>query len=335
MTTKKITQLTALTNPVDADVFPIEDTTTVATKKISWTTIKSLLNTYFSTLFTAKNTAITGATKTKITYDAKGLVTDGADATTADISDATNYRYCTDAQKTVIGNTSGTNTGDETAARVGTLISGSSAKDTLVDADLFAASNSASSNVLVKHTWAKLKTGISTLFKGFYSMSSSIVSGAYSTDTYLAGSCITIPTAGGWQAGTQYRLLFDMYKSAAGTAAFVIRIRIGTLGTTSDAVVLTLTFGAGTASIDYGIFELLLNFHSVGANAAISAVARCTHNLAATGLVSTGTAGVGVIRNDDEFDSTTSTKIGVSINGGTSFSGTCSLVQAELRGLSV
>jgi hypothetical protein len=59
-----------------------------------------------------ENAAITGATKTKITYDAKGLVTAGADATTADIADSTNKRYITDAQLVVVGNTSGTNTGD-------------------------------------------------------------------------------------------------------------------------------------------------------------------------------------------------------------------------------
>ena len=59
-----------------------------------------------------KNTPIIGATKTKITYDAKGLVTNGSDATTADIVDSTNKRYVTDAQQTVIGNTSGMNTGD-------------------------------------------------------------------------------------------------------------------------------------------------------------------------------------------------------------------------------
>jgi len=59
-----------------------------------------------------ENSAITGATKTKITYDAKGLVTAGADATTADIADSTNKRYVTDANLTVIQNTSGTNTGD-------------------------------------------------------------------------------------------------------------------------------------------------------------------------------------------------------------------------------
>jgi hypothetical protein len=61
-----------------------------------------------------KNTAITGATKTKITYDSKGLVTSGADATTSDIADSLNKRYVTDANLTAIGNTSGTNTGDQT-----------------------------------------------------------------------------------------------------------------------------------------------------------------------------------------------------------------------------
>ena len=66
-----------------------------------------------------ENTAITGATKTKVTYDSKGLVTAGADATTADIADSTNKHYVTDAQLVVIGNTSGTNTGDQTLTGLG------------------------------------------------------------------------------------------------------------------------------------------------------------------------------------------------------------------------
>lgn len=60
----------------------------------------------------AVNPAIVGATKTKLTYDSKGLITSGADATTADIADSLNKRYVTDANLTVIGNTSGTNSGD-------------------------------------------------------------------------------------------------------------------------------------------------------------------------------------------------------------------------------
>jgi hypothetical protein len=80
-----------------------------------------------------ENAAITGATKTKITYDAKGLVTAGADATTADIADSTDKRYVTDAQSTVIGNTSGTNTGDNaTNSQYSGLAA--SKQDTLVSA---------------------------------------------------------------------------------------------------------------------------------------------------------------------------------------------------------
>lgn len=66
----------------------------------------------------ASNTPITGATKTKITYDTKGLVTSGDDATTADIAASTDKNYVTDQQLTLIGNTSGTNTGDQNLASV-------------------------------------------------------------------------------------------------------------------------------------------------------------------------------------------------------------------------
>ena len=83
---------------------------------LSVSEVKSLLNYTASDVgAVATNSAITGATKTKISYDAKGLVTSGADATTADIADSSNKRYVTDANLTVIGNTSGTNTGDNIA----------------------------------------------------------------------------------------------------------------------------------------------------------------------------------------------------------------------------
>ena len=67
----------------------------------------------------AANADITAATKTKITYDAKGLVTAGADATTADIAASTDKNYVTDAELTVLQNTSNTNTGDQTLTGLG------------------------------------------------------------------------------------------------------------------------------------------------------------------------------------------------------------------------
>jgi len=95
-----------------------------ASQAAAWGTITGTLSsqTDLQTALNAKitgNTAITGATKTKVTYDSKGLVTAGADATTADIADSLNKRYVTDANLTVIGNTSGTNTGDQTLSGLG------------------------------------------------------------------------------------------------------------------------------------------------------------------------------------------------------------------------
>src|SRR5260370_21392028 len=67
---------------------------------------------------------------------------------------------------------------------------------------------------------------ISTLKSAF---STATVSAGYATDTYLAGSGIAIPT-GGFIAGARYGCVFDMVKTAAGTAAFTVTLRIGTAG---------------------------------------------------------------------------------------------------------
>ena len=114
------------------------------------------------------NAPITGATKTRITYDSKGLVTTGEDATTADIADSLNRRYMTEAEKTVLDNTSGTNTGDETVDSIGALINSGTSKSTPADADAFAVMNSADSNKLASFTWANLKAAIKSFLMGTY-----------------------------------------------------------------------------------------------------------------------------------------------------------------------
>jgi hypothetical protein len=102
----------------------------IVESKLSLDYSTSSLNTAIGSKLTA-NTAITGATKTKITYGANGLVTAGADATTADIADSTNKRYVTDAELVVIGNTSGTNTGDQSAGGVANTPAGNIAATTV------------------------------------------------------------------------------------------------------------------------------------------------------------------------------------------------------------
>lgn len=165
-------------------------------------------------------------------------------------------------------------------------------------------------------------------------VSTATVSAGYSADTYLAGSNIAIPT-GGFVQGARYICRFDMVKTAAGTAQFTVVLRIGVAGATTDAAILTFAFAAGTAAADTGMFEVDAYFRSVGASTAAVVVGACVcnHALAATGLVSTGASGNGQLAVvSSGFDSTTaSTIIGLSVNGGTSFSGTNTLVLAELR----
>ncbi|HWR36004.1 MAG TPA: hypothetical protein VN622_09070 [Clostridia bacterium] len=91
------------------------DNTSDAAKPISTATQTALAT-------KADKASIIGAAKTKITYNAQGIVTAGADATTADIADWLDKRYVSDAQRTVLTNTSGSNTGDETIATIKTKL---------------------------------------------------------------------------------------------------------------------------------------------------------------------------------------------------------------------
>jgi hypothetical protein len=139
----------------------------------------------------------------------------------------------------------------------------------------------------------------------------------------------------GFTAGMRYICTFDMVKTGAGSATPTVIIRIGTAGAIGDAAICTFTFAAGTAAADTGTFTVTAHFRTVGSGtvAVLTGTCLCVHALAATGLVSTGASGSGQIQvTSSGFDSTPAGSfIGVSFNGGASFSGTNKLVQAELR----
>lgn len=86
--------------------------------------------------------------------------------------------YVTDAEKTVIGNTSGTNTGDETTQRIGNLINGATGKTTPVDADYLGLMDSAASNILKKLSWANVKATLKTYFDTLYQAAGSYLTAA-------------------------------------------------------------------------------------------------------------------------------------------------------------
>jgi hypothetical protein len=154
------------------------------------------------------------------------------------------------------------------------------------------------------------------------------------SDTYIPGSLITLPTTGLITSPSWYRCLFDMTKTAAGTAAVVLTIRMGTLGTTGDAAVYTLTFPPQTAVVDTAEFDVRFVVRLGGSSGFINAYAKLLKmsnattgftNIAAPVHILNSTAASGTINLDAV------TKIGVSFNGGLAFSGTQALCTSEFH----
>ncbi len=118
--------------------------------------------------------------------------------TTANITDTTNKRFVTDAELTVIQNTSGTNTGNETVNTIGSLVNGATAA-TPNDTDLIPViDSSVTKKITLTNLKAFFKTYLDTLYvslAGSYANPSWITSLAWSkitgTPTTLSGYGIT------------------------------------------------------------------------------------------------------------------------------------------------
>lgn len=128
----KIEDLTNYTTPLDADNLVVDDTAGGETKRTTWANIKTTLKTYFDSLYAP----VLGA----------------------------DDNYVTDAEKVVIGNTSGTNSGNETTSTLGATINGASAA-TPNDTDLVA---TVDTSVVKKITWTNVKSFLKTYFDTLY-----------------------------------------------------------------------------------------------------------------------------------------------------------------------
>jgi len=90
------------------------------------------------------------------------------DDTTAILDPSADRNYVTDAQLVVIGNTSGTNTGDENAQRIGNIVSGAVSVNPPDDADNFSFSDTDTGNILRRISYLNLKLNLRTYFNQFY-----------------------------------------------------------------------------------------------------------------------------------------------------------------------
>jgi hypothetical protein len=166
-----------------------------------------------------------------------------------------------------------------------------------------------------------------------YNASTAVQTG-FAADTYLSGSMISIPQ-GKVKVGTKYKCKFNVVKTAAGVAAPVITVRVGTAGTVADTARTTLTYAAQTAAIDEGEIEVECVVRATGAGATtiIQAIGSLIHRLATTGLNVTA-AFTSVKNTGAAFDITgANLKIGLSVNAGASAAWTIDLVSTELVNL--
>lgn len=104
-----------------------------------------------------------------------------------------------------------------------------------------------------------------------------------STLTAIAGSVMMVPQQA-FQIGTTFRWKVPISKTAAGTAGRVLSIRVGTAGTTADAIVQTWAAGTATAAIDAGWMDVTYTMTAVGASATGAAVMQLHHAGATTPL---------------------------------------------------
>jgi len=163
-----------------------EDSNTL--KKLSWFNLKNVLATAYDTLYVPLTRTI----------NSKSL-SNNITLTTADIADSSNKRYVTDANLTLIGNTSNTNTGDETVARIGALINNATEKTSPVDADMIGLMDSADSNTLKKLSWLNVQNALSSVLVGIED------GGSASTSSFLAS----------YDGGTSSTTAFDFDSSGA------------------------------------------------------------------------------------------------------------------------
>jgi hypothetical protein len=121
-----------------------------------------------------------------------------------------------------------------------------------------------------------------------------------------------------------------MTKSAAGTAAPVWVVRVGTAGTTADTARLTFTqIALQTAVVDTGMVDIIAVLRNVGAAGVLAGGLKMAHVLAATGFSTLDHNVLSVV--SAGFDTTVANLIiGVSVNPGASGVWTHTVVTSEM-----
>lgn len=171
------------------------------------------------------------------------------------------YYHLTSAEHTIVQNTSGTNTGDETAARIGAIVNVATDYTTPLDADKIGIWDVANS-LFKSVTLANLKATLVTYFDTLYSSGS-----LYIPNVWISPNFTTKVTGSGWN-GTAWFVPFFVAKQTTitelgievvtGVAASTIRI--GLFSADSSGNVGTLIDQTGTmSSVSTGVKSTIIS----------------------------------------------------------------------------
>lgn len=205
--------------------------------------------------------------------DANKDLTSVSSIPATDVATDSTHRFVTDANLTTIGNQSGTNTGDETAARIAAINHGTAAKTTIVDADEITGQNSANSFSLIRITALNLYNYIKSKTDLVYQ--AILVSGT-NIKTINGNSVLG---SGNIVTGRPY----FAYDNTTNTYS----------GSTAPTIVRTIPIPANSMGAN-STLDLFMNFTKIGTNGIFSAsLYMTTNSSAATGGTQIGTNGTG------------------------------------------
>ena len=159
----------------------------------------------------------------------------------------------------------------------------------------------------------------------FHRTSTASQAPAAATDTYITDSGLLIPSFG-MKAGMVFRWMLTLSKTAAGTAATVLNVRLGSNQSTADTSRLALTTStAQTAAVAEGIMWVQVVVRSVSASGVI-----------AGGFAMAAPVGLGGGKDaaSSSFDNSAvqGQYLGLSVNTGASAAWTITSVNGEIIG---